>query len=99
VGLGHGNKGHGVAIGLTTGRMAVTAGSGRAPARAHGGGWRRRSRRLGELRRGGKMLANKRTHELPWELRKLAGRLDGGERGRRAPAACGGVNGAGLTFP
>jgi hypothetical protein len=41
------------------------------------------------------MWANKRTHELPWELRKLAGRLDGGERGRRAPTACGGVNGAG----
>jgi hypothetical protein len=41
------------------------------------------------------MWANKRTHERPWELRKLAGRLDGGERGRRAPAACGGVNGAG----
>jgi hypothetical protein len=37
VGPGHGNKRHGVAIGLTTGRMAVTAGSGRAPARAHGG--------------------------------------------------------------
>jgi hypothetical protein len=41
------------------------------------------------------MLANKRTHELPWELRKLAGRLDGAERGRRDPAACGGGNGAG----
>jgi hypothetical protein len=38
---------------------------------------------------------NERTHELPWELRKLAGRSDGGERGRRAPAVCGGVNGAG----
>jgi hypothetical protein len=41
------------------------------------------------------MLANKRTHERPWELRKLAGRLDGGERGRRAPAACDSGNGAG----
>jgi hypothetical protein len=40
VGPGYGNKRHGVAIGLTTGRMAVTAGSGRAPARAHGGGRR-----------------------------------------------------------
>jgi hypothetical protein len=41
------------------------------------------------------MWANKRTDELPWELRKLAGRLDGGERGRQTPAACGGVNGVG----
>jgi hypothetical protein len=40
------------------------------------------------------MLANKRTHELPWELGRLAGRLDGGEHGRRALAACGGGNGA-----
>jgi hypothetical protein len=56
-------------------------------------GQRRRPRRLSELRRGGKMLANKRTHELPWELGELTGRLDGGEHGRRAPAACGGGNG------
>jgi hypothetical protein len=41
------------------------------------------------------MLANKRTHKLPWELRKLAGWLDGGECGRLAPAACSGGNGAG----
>jgi hypothetical protein len=45
VGPGHGNMRHGGAIGLTTGRMAVTAGSGRAPARAHGGGPGRWSRR------------------------------------------------------
>jgi hypothetical protein len=32
------------------------------------------------------MWANKRTHERPWELRKLAGRLDGGELQRRAAA-------------
>jgi hypothetical protein len=38
VGPGHGNMWHGGAIGLTTGRMAVTAGSGRALARAHGRG-------------------------------------------------------------
>jgi hypothetical protein len=69
--------------------MAVAAGSGRAPATAHGGGQRRRSRRLGELRRGGQMWANKRTCELSWVLRKIAGGLDGGEREQRAlaPAA------------
>jgi hypothetical protein len=38
VGPGQGNMWHGGAIGLTTGRLAVVAGSGRAPARAHGGG-------------------------------------------------------------
>jgi hypothetical protein len=53
VGPGHGNKRHGVAIELTTGRLAVVAGSGCAPATAHNGGRRRRSRRLGVARRGG----------------------------------------------
>jgi hypothetical protein len=70
------------------------AGAEKWPAARFSDGQRRRPRRLGELRRGGKMLANKRTHELPWELGKLTGRLDGGEHGRRAPAACGGGNGA-----
>jgi hypothetical protein len=81
VGPGHGNKRHGVAIGLTTGCLAVAAGSGRSPATAHGGGRRRRSRRLGVLRRGGQMWANNRTCELSWVLRELAGGLDGGDDG------------------
>jgi pyruvate/2-oxoacid:ferredoxin oxidoreductase beta subunit len=41
VGPGHGNKRHRVAIELTTGCLAVVAGSGCAPATAHGGGRRR----------------------------------------------------------
>jgi hypothetical protein len=58
MGPGHGNMRHGGAIGLTTGRMAVTAGSGRAPARAHGGGRRRHPRWLGERWQGGAVLGN-----------------------------------------
>jgi hypothetical protein len=89
VGPGHCNKRHRGGIGLTTDRWAVVAGSGCAPATAHGGGRRRRSRRLGVLRRGGQIEANKRTRELAWVLRKLTTGLDGGERerGALAPAA------------
>jgi hypothetical protein len=95
VGPGHGNKRHEVAIELTTVRLAVAARPGRAPATAHGGDRRRRSRRLGGLRRGGQIDANKRTRELAWVLRKLTTGLDGGERERGALAACGGGNGGG----
>jgi hypothetical protein len=41
------------------------------------------------------MLANKRVLELHQDLRRLPERLVGGEHRRRAPAACGGGNGAG----
>jgi hypothetical protein len=89
VGPGHGNKRHRSETGLTTDRWAVAAGSGCALATVHGGGRRRRSRRLGVLRRGGQIIANKRTRELAWVLRKLTTCLDGGERerGALAPAA------------
>jgi hypothetical protein len=52
VGPGHGNKWHRSEIGLTKDCWAVAVGSGCAPATAHGGGRRRRSRRLGVLRCG-----------------------------------------------
>jgi hypothetical protein len=89
VGPVHGNKRHRSEIELTTGRLAVVAGSRRAPATAHGGGRWRRSRRLGVLRCGGQIGANKRTRELAWVLRKLTTGFDGGERERwaLAPAA------------
>jgi hypothetical protein len=89
VGPGHGNKRHNSGIGLTTDRWVVVTGSGCAPATAHGGGRRRRSRRLGVLRRGGQIEANKRTRELAWVLRKLTMGLVGGgrERGALARAA------------
>jgi hypothetical protein len=65
------------------------AGSGGAPATAHGGGRRRRTWRLGVRRRGGQIEANKRARELAWVLRRLSMGLGGGEheRGALAPAA------------
>jgi hypothetical protein len=89
VGPDHDNKRHRDAIGLTTGRLVVVARVELAPATAHGGDRRRRLGRLGVLRRGGKIGANKRARELAWELWRLSRGLDGGEHERRAlsPAA------------
>jgi hypothetical protein len=89
VGPGHDNKRHRDGIGLTTVRRGVVAGSGGAPATAHGGGRRRRTWRLGTWRHGGQIEANKRARELAWVLRRLSMGLDGGEheRGALAPAA------------
>jgi hypothetical protein len=89
VGPDHSNKWHRSGIGLTTVRWAVVAGLGGAPATAHGGGRRRRTRRLGAWRCGGQIDANERARELAWVLRKRAMGLDGGkrERGALAPAA------------
>jgi hypothetical protein len=53
-----------------------------APATAHGGDRRRRSGRLGVLRRGGQIEANKHARELAWVLRRLSRGLDGGEHER-----------------
>jgi hypothetical protein len=64
VGPVHGNKRYRGEIELTTDHLAVVAGSGCAPATAHGGDRRRRSRRLGVLRCGGQFEANKSTREL-----------------------------------
>jgi hypothetical protein len=88
VGPGHDNKRRD-GIGLTTVRWVVVAGSVGAPATAHGGGRRRRTRRLGAWRRGGQIEANKRARELAWVLRRLSKGLNGGEheRGALAPAA------------
>jgi hypothetical protein len=89
VGPGHGNKRHEVAIELTTVLLAVVARPGRAPAMAHDGDRRRRTRRLGAWRCGGQIDANECARELAWVLRKRAMGLDGGERerGALAPAA------------
>jgi hypothetical protein len=82
VGPGHDNKRHREAIGLTTVLLVVVARVELAPATAHGGDRRRRSGRLGVLRRGGQIGANKRARELAWVLRRLSGGLDGGEHER-----------------
>jgi hypothetical protein len=89
VGPGHGNKRHEVAIELTTVLLAVVARPGRAPATAHGGDRRRRTRRLGAWRCGGQIDANERARELACVLRKRAIGSNGGKREREAlaPAA------------
>jgi hypothetical protein len=78
----------GVVLGAREARGVVGQWGERA-AMAHGGDRRRRSRRLGVLRCGSQIDANKRACELAWVLRKRAEGLDGGERepGALAPAA------------
>jgi hypothetical protein len=93
VGPGQGNMRHGGAIGLTPGRLAVVAGSGRAPARACGGGRRRHPRRLGERWQGGAVLGNKRALELHQHLLELLEWLASDEHGRGELAPSGGGHG------
>jgi hypothetical protein len=68
VGPIHDNKRHHGEIELTTVGLVVVARVERAPATAHGGDRRRRLGRLGVLRRGGQIGANKRARELAWDL-------------------------------
>jgi hypothetical protein len=110
VGPDHDNKRHHDEIELTTVLLVVVARVELALATAHGGDRRRRSGRLGVLRRGGQIGANKRACEVAWVLRDLVTCLDGGELepGELAPAAAamaagcsGGARrgGRGLLYP
>jgi hypothetical protein len=97
VGPDNDNKRHHDEIELTTVLLVVVARVELAPATARGGGRRRRSRRLGVLRCGGQIDANKRARELAWVLRRLSRGLDGGEHERRALAPAAAAMAAGCS--